>query len=579
MRIQDGCPAVKCWRWIMVICVATTIALSCASTQRTPHQIPAFIGLGLTLGIAAFLSPNDATADPEETSPRARLPVLGIIPPTPGADLAEKLVVHHQPLSTITEAYRTLLANIDHQSTDCPIRLLILTSPGPTDGKSVALANLAVTIAQTGRSVILVDADLRSPVQHKIFGSANTQGLSAALADISLDVISCLQETEIENLRLLPSGPLPPNPADIRGLERLPQLIEVLLDQADLVLCDSPPALVVSDAATLASRLKENAVLLAATYASTRAGMTERAAQELQRVNARLIGVIINGLNVRKDDLHEYQYLYFHAGEKEKAAQQRTKPQKPLPRTRASRRAQKPDMASIVADAVSAPEIAAPPAPTTHPQVTSAASPTRTPSPRQQHLLAIIGTTVLLVVLAVSWMLSQRTSLYIPPITLTATHTIQPPTATATTIPTQTPQPSPTLLPGETYYTVKEGDRLTSIAFQHGVTVAALREANKLTTNTVTPGQLLIIPPAPTPTLTPTTTLTRTPTPTRTPTVTATATPTATFTPTPTATRVPPIRTPVRTATSTPTPTPPPSPTEPPPTEPPPPPTNPPPPP
>ncbi len=272
--------------------------------------LAAAIGLGVAVGGVVLIEYLDDTLKtPDEAARLTQLPVLGTIARIEGERYSDKLIVHQQPLSTIAEAYRVLRTNVRFSFVDRPMRTLLVTSPGPTEGKSVNLSNLGVAMAQSGLRVILIDTDLRRPVLHKIFGVSNSEGLSNALLASDSSALSYLRDTEVENLRLLPSGPLPPNPAEVLGSERMGGVIEELLVEAELLLFDSPPALVVTDAAVLAARMGEGGVLVVTDTGKTRRGMARRTVEELQRVHARLLGVIVNRVSDRPGG--EYYYSYY----------------------------------------------------------------------------------------------------------------------------------------------------------------------------------------------------------------------------------------------------------------------------
>jgi non-specific protein-tyrosine kinase len=200
------------------------------------------------------------------------------------------------PRSPVAEAYRSLRTNLEFSSLDEPLRTMVVTSPAPEAGKSTTLANLAVTLAQAGKQVILVDCDLRRPSLHDIFGVPNATGLTSVILD---DITSTppLRETGVAGLRLLTSGPLPPNPAELLGSRRMAGLIQTLREQADMVLFDAPPVIAVTDAAILASQV--DGVLLVLNAGVTRREHAQRARAALDKVNARLVGTVLN--NVKLD--------------------------------------------------------------------------------------------------------------------------------------------------------------------------------------------------------------------------------------------------------------------------------------
>jgi succinoglycan biosynthesis transport protein ExoP len=294
--------------------------------------IAAGIGLSLALGGAFLIEFLDNTVRTSEELRRATsLPILGTVGRIEGNGLERRLVVADEPRSRIAEAYRALRTNIQFSSVDAPVRTLLVTSPGPYEGKSVTVANLAVTVAQSGRPVILVDADLRRPRLHKLFRLDNEHGLSnailansdeggSALGQLSaagnpeddlLDRLGpldaqCLQETGIPNLRVITSGPVPPNPADLLGSERMHALIHALAEQADYLLFDSPPALAVTDAAILSTRV--DGVLLVADAGRTRRALAGRAVEELGRVDARVLGTVLNRASLRQSGYYAPYY-------------------------------------------------------------------------------------------------------------------------------------------------------------------------------------------------------------------------------------------------------------------------------
>lgn len=204
----------------------------------------------------------------------------------------KSLVTYSSPRSPAAEAFRQLRTNMQFSSLDKALKTLLVTSTNPDEGKSTVLANLAVAIAQMDSSVILVDCDLRRPSQHRLFDAKNDAGLTLVLLNAGAPLP--LQETPIPNLRLLPSGPLPPNPSELLGSRRMLGLIEQLKSQADYVLFDSPPILAVSDAAVLASKL--DAVLLVIKAGFTKREMAQKAKSMLQKLNANLLGVVLNNV-------------------------------------------------------------------------------------------------------------------------------------------------------------------------------------------------------------------------------------------------------------------------------------------
>ena len=205
------------------------------------------------------------------------------------------LITLTDPRSPASEAYRTLRTNLEFSSLDHPLRSLLVTSPGANADKSVTLANLAVIMAEGGRRVILVDADLRRPALHEIFGLDNERGLSTLFNDGGGLEIP-LQDSGVTGLRLLTSGPLPQNPSIMLGSSRMEEIIARLTEMADLVLFDAPPVIAVTDAALLAARV--DGTLLVVRAGGTLREHVEQAKALLEKVNAHLVGAVLTNASL-----------------------------------------------------------------------------------------------------------------------------------------------------------------------------------------------------------------------------------------------------------------------------------------
>jgi capsular exopolysaccharide synthesis family protein len=213
------------------------------------------------------------------------------------AHVEDSLITLTDPTSSVAEAFRTLRTNLEFSSLDNPVKTLVVTSAGPGEGKSTTLANLAISTAQTEKKVCLVDCDLRRPSLHRLFGIANDVGLTSMIRDETLRDAPPVQETQVPGLWLLPSGPLPPNPSELLGSKRMEEVIAKLKEQADMILFDTPPSTVVTDAAVLASKV--DGVLLVFSAGRTKRDHAQKAKALMEKVNARLVGVVLN--NVRAD--------------------------------------------------------------------------------------------------------------------------------------------------------------------------------------------------------------------------------------------------------------------------------------
>ncbi|MBI1277283.1 MAG: polysaccharide biosynthesis tyrosine autokinase [Anaerolineaceae bacterium] len=202
------------------------------------------------------------------------------------------LITLTDPRTAAAEAFRSLRTNLMFSSVENPLHTLLITSTAQSDEKSIVLANLAVTFAQSGNKTILVDSDLRKPAQHEIWAIPNDRGLTTMMIEDGAMSSPPLVNTDIEGLQVLPSGPLPPNPADILSSQRMSALIGVLKARANYVLFDAPPVLAATDAALLGAKL--DGVLLVVRAGHTRREHTVRAREALERVHVRILGAVLS---------------------------------------------------------------------------------------------------------------------------------------------------------------------------------------------------------------------------------------------------------------------------------------------
>lgn len=219
------------------------------------------------------------------------MPRLGGRPSRPS------LVTLTSPRSPAAEAYRLLRTNLQFASIDRPLRTLLVTSPGPRDGKTTVLANLGAALAEAGQRVILLDADLREPGLHEAFGAARAPGLTDALLDESAPLP--LQHGPLAGLELLAAGTPPPNPAELLASARFERLLVRLREQAEMVLVDSPPLVAISDTSILATKV--DGVLLVVSAGRTRRDLAQRARAQLAAAGARVVGAVLNNAAVDRD--------------------------------------------------------------------------------------------------------------------------------------------------------------------------------------------------------------------------------------------------------------------------------------
>ena len=214
------------------------------------------------------------------------------------------LITLTDPRTAAAEAFRSLRTNLMFSSVENPLHTLLVTSTAQSDDKSATLANLAVTFAQSGNKTILVDSDLRKPAQHEIWGIPNDRGLTTMMIEDGAMSSPPLVNTEVDGLQVLPSGPLPPNPADILSSQRMSALIGVLKARANYVLFDAPPVLAATDAALLGAKL--DGILLVIKAGHTRREHTVRAREALERVHVRILGAVLS--NAPKESVgNEYK--------------------------------------------------------------------------------------------------------------------------------------------------------------------------------------------------------------------------------------------------------------------------------
>jgi polysaccharide biosynthesis transport protein len=267
--------------------------------------LAAVIGFVLAASAAFVLEYLDDTI---KTSTDVRtllgLAPLGSVAPIESEQLSDQLVVLNHPRSPQAEAYRGLRTNLQYSSIDRPLRSLLVTSANPQEGKSITAVNLAIAFAQSGQRVILVDADMRRPFQHKLLSLSNNAGLTNVLLDSDERISDVLQSVAVENLRVMPSGPLPPNPSEMLGSTRMEHLIESLQRESDIVIFDSPPVLAVTDSIVLGARV--DGVLLVVEAGRARYIQVQRCKEALTKVGAPLLGVVLNRAVVRGESYHSY---------------------------------------------------------------------------------------------------------------------------------------------------------------------------------------------------------------------------------------------------------------------------------
>ncbi|WP_270577707.1 CpsD/CapB family tyrosine-protein kinase [Caldibacillus thermoamylovorans] len=215
------------------------------------------------------------------------------------------LIAKKDPKSPITEQYRTIRTNIQYASVDQAIRSIVVTSTGPMEGKSTTTANLAVVFAQQGKKTLLIDADLRKPTAHYTFQLPNTVGLTSVLTK-QAELMDAVHMTDVENLFVLTSGPIPPNPAELLASVSMEYLLKEAYNLYDFILFDTPPVLTVTDAQVLAN-LADGSILVTSSGTTDRDGAI-KAKEILTSAQAKLLGAVLNNKKADKDTHYYYYY-------------------------------------------------------------------------------------------------------------------------------------------------------------------------------------------------------------------------------------------------------------------------------
>ncbi|MBZ5647578.1 MAG: polysaccharide biosynthesis tyrosine autokinase [Acidobacteriia bacterium] len=305
------------------------------SKPDIPRNIALALMLGLTggIGLAYLLEALDNTIrTPEQVAQVAALPSLGIIPMSlrlapkagngrPNLALAAaagrgdgiELVSHSRPKSEIAEAYRALRTSILLSSLGAPPKVILVTSALPQEGKTTTSINTAIVLAQKGARVLLVDADLRRPGIHQKMGLKPRAGLSTLLAGSDTFENLVIPSPQLPNLFVLPAGPPPPHPAELLGSELMKNYLMQWREKFEHIIIDTPPALSVTDAVLLS--VDVDSVILVIRSGQTTKEALRRARDILTQVNARIMGVVVNAVDLQSPDLHYYYYGTKYGGQ------------------------------------------------------------------------------------------------------------------------------------------------------------------------------------------------------------------------------------------------------------------------
>lgn len=270
--------------------------------------LAAFLGGLLVIGVIFVREAFDDTIRTTESLAKDfKLTVLGSIF-RHSTNLERDLILIKEPRSPVSEAYRSIRTSINYASVDKPLRTFMVTSTDPGEGKTTTLGNLAVAFAQTNKKILAVDCDLRKPHVHTEFDCENTFGLSNLLTqedEISLEEF--LQPSVIDNLKILTSGPVLPNPSEWLGSNKMKKLLKTMNDYADIVILDTPPTMVVTDASVLAPQT--DGVVMVVRFGQTHRDALNNAIGQMRAANAKILGVVLNDMDLRQSP-YAYRYGY-----------------------------------------------------------------------------------------------------------------------------------------------------------------------------------------------------------------------------------------------------------------------------
>jgi len=250
---------------------------------------------------------DDTIKDPDQITKQFGIPILGLIAafeqPNDGP------ITLTNPISPIAESFRSLRENIRYVSIDEPIKVLAISSANSGVGKSTVAANLAIVFAQAEKKVTLMDADLRRPKIQKLFNLPNRKGLTELLVQPEINFDGTVQNLNIENLSIITSGGLPPNPSDLLGSQKMVSIMNQLRKQAGIIIIDTPPLLIVSDAMALSSNI--DGVILVVKPGSTSTSSCERLIEQYNRIGLKMVGIVVNGFRPGRLGSYYYKDYYY----------------------------------------------------------------------------------------------------------------------------------------------------------------------------------------------------------------------------------------------------------------------------
>ena len=293
------------------------------------------LGLGFGVMVVIILENLDNTIKTRNDIEKNNLTVLGVIPSIGSenngnntlnikamkkntSEMKRRLITREDPRSPVSEAYRSLRTSMLYNNIDNKIKSILVSSAGPGEGKTTTVANMAITYANLGRKTLLIDTDLRRPVIHKVFNLEKEPGITNYLVENINDFNDIIKPTEIQNLFVVTSGIIPPNPSELLGSKKMGDLIRKLEQGWDVVLFDSPPLVAVTDATMVSKEI--DSIVIVVKVGQTDKKAFEHTLQSLHNVNAPISGVVLNAVthkNSYGSYYYYYQYYNYYGSEKE----------------------------------------------------------------------------------------------------------------------------------------------------------------------------------------------------------------------------------------------------------------------
>ena len=293
------------------------------------------VGLVMGIGIAFFFEYLDDTIKiPEDIESHLNIPYLGSVPAItidsdgkPDSETKAELVTLHSPQSIASEAYRGVRTSVLFSSVESIPQVILISSSGPKEGKTITATNLSIAMAQSGSKVIVLDCDMRKPKIHEVFGISRDRGITNILIGNN-DVKDAVFHTEIPKLDVIPCGPIPPNPSEIVGSSRMTKLLKILRNNYARIIIDSAPVTVFTDAVILSKHV--DGVVLVIRANDTAREIVKNGLSHLQNVGAHILGAVLNGVDMGRDGYYYkqyYHYYYSEGREKKKESHRRRKPE------------------------------------------------------------------------------------------------------------------------------------------------------------------------------------------------------------------------------------------------------------